>query len=121
MEHLKNFLAIIGFIKFTTSSFKYLKKKMKQPSFSQKIRYYFYHKNTLKYIKIFSRLSIIGLLFTGVVVFSLIWLKFNLSMQGFYLGFIVSLLLTSYPISFFKKMYQEHKRETDFRYKFYLN
>lgn len=121
METLKNFLALVTTFKLGISSYKYI--KMKFPEFGTKkwINNKFYHSNTLKIIKwLFMGFSIV-LLFHNVLIYTFIFLRSNLSIEGFVTGFLVFCLLTIYPILFLLSEYNNHKRETLFRNHFYLN
>lgn len=107
MEELKDFLAIIGLSKFLKNSYEFLKDKNN----IQKVKYYYYHRNSPKVFLAFLTGTGFLLLFENFLIYNLILLKFELSMQGMYIGMGVFLIFTIIPMLYFKKIYKDHKQD----------
>jgi hypothetical protein len=112
MEILNDFLKIVGFVKFIKSAYKWILSIRKNPNKArQKVNNYLYHRNSINIIFWFLIGSIAVLLLHNFLGFAIIWLKFNLSMKGFYFGFAFFSVFTLVPILFLHQIYNDHMKE----------
>jgi hypothetical protein len=121
METLKNFLALVTSVKLCISFYKYLTKKFPQFFTKQTMSKLYYSKGFLKFTAILFVFFAVVLLFQNVLIYTFIFLRSNLSIEGFVTGFLVFCLLTIYPILFLHKQYIDHKREMLFKDDICLN
>jgi hypothetical protein len=112
MEYINLFLNWFGIIGFVTATYKKIQKIRKNPNKARrKLNYYLYHRNSIKIINWFLTGTLLLLGLNSLLIFCLIWLKFNLSITGFYLGFIFVLVFTYGPRTIFNKIIEDHSRE----------
>lgn len=121
METLKNFLALVTTFKLCISIYNYFAKKFPQFFTKKAMINLYYTKGYLKFTAILFVIFGVVLIFQNVLIYTFIFLRSNLSIEGFVTGFLVFCLLTIYPILFLHNQYNDHKREMLFKKDICLN
>ena len=112
MKYIKFFLDWLEVFKISIATYKRIQKIRQNPDKARsKLNYYLYHRNSIKIIDWFLTGTLLLLGLNSLLSFCLIWLKFNLSITGFYLGVIFVLVFTYGPRRIFNKIIEEHSRD----------
>ena len=112
MKYIKFFSDCLEVLKISIGTYKWIQKIRKNPDKARrKLNYYLYHRNSIKIIDWFLTGTLLLLGLNSLLVFCLIWLKFNLSITGFYLGVISVLVFTYGPRRVFNKIIEDHSRD----------
>ncbi|MEO0038640.1 MAG: hypothetical protein RIQ59_1851 [Bacteroidota bacterium] len=112
MKYIKFFSDCLEVLKISIGTYKWIQKIRKNPDKARrKLNYYLYHRNSIKIIDWFLTGTLLLLGLNSLLVFCLIWLKFNLSITGFYLGVIFVLVFTYGPRRVFNKIIEDHSRD----------
>ena len=112
MKYINFFLDLLDVLMLCIAAFKWIQKIRKNPeNVKIKLNYYFYHRNSIIIIYWFLTGTSLLLGLNNLLIFCLIWLKFNLSIEGFYLGVIFVLVFTYVPRRIFIKIIEDHSRD----------